>query len=191
MGALLIAAAALTAFAMAHHPSGIGHGASGLSRLVHGAMIALLSIILAGFVHFSLRRGLLNPFVLLALVAYGISAFAHVGAGTINGFIVPALAERTQEHDLFQLLWVANQTLAKLGVNATSVAFILWSAHLLKSGPLSNRVVALVGFAAGAYPIAALALGWLKMDVAGAFVIYAVHSVWTALVGVQLLRGKV
>lgn len=191
-GLSLAVAAAAAVLAMAHHPTST-HG-GGIGDYVHGAMIVLLTIVFFGFAHFALRRGLDELLVLAGLVAYALGLVVNVGAGTINGFVVPALAARGSgavSHDVFVLCWEANQALAQLGVFATGAAFVLWSLDFLgRPGPV-NRTVGVLGLAAGLVPAAALASGRLDMNVAGAFVIYATHAAWTILVGVQLMRGKV
>ena len=185
-GAALLASAAGTVLAMAHHPTGL-HGGGGLAGAVHGAMLALLLASAFGFVHFARRRGLGRPAVLAGLVVYGASLFVHAGAATLNGFVVPALAGRGDAavgHDLFLFAWETNQALARLGVFATGAAFILWGADLLRD----RRWLGAAGIAAGLLPAAALAGGWIAMNVAGAFLAYAVHGAWAALVGIELVR---
>ena len=189
-GMFLIGPAAASMVAMAHHPSGAHAG--GQSGLVHGAMIVLLTLMAFGFLHFARRRGLGRPPVLAGLVAYAISLFAHVGAATINGSVVPALAARgpgAVGHDAFLLAWEANQALARLGVFATGAAFLLWSADLLRASGGERRLIGLAGLLAGGLPAALLAGGWIRMDVAGAFAVYAAHGAWAALVGLHLMRG--
>lgn len=190
-GLAMLASAFLAVLAMAHHPTGI-HGPAGLNAIVHGGMMVFLLVFFVGFAQMSRRRGLENTLVLAALAAYGANAGAHLGAATINGFVVPALAAKPQQpaHDLFLLCWEANQALAGLGVYATGAAYVLWSLDLLRGPGMSNRLVAFAGIAAGAAPIAALASGALRMDVHGALIVYAVHALWAALVAVQLVRRK-
>ena len=190
-GAALVSAAAVTVLAMAHHPTG-AHGGGGLNGLVHGVMIVVLALLAFGFVHFARLRGLSEAPVLAGLVAYGMSLFAHIGAATINGFVVPAIAARgpvAALHDIFLFAWETNQALAKLGVYATGAAFILWSIDLLRQGGLWLRLVALAGLAAGALPAVLLASGTIQMNVGGALILYAIHAAWAALVGVTLIRG--
>jgi hypothetical protein len=188
-GAALAAAALVSVVAMAHHPTS-AHGGGGLNGLVHGVMIILVALLAFGFVHFARGRGLDRPSVLAGLIAYGISVFAHVGAATINGFVVPALAGRgTVSHDILLFAWETNQALAGLGVYATGAAFILWSIDLIRREPGWLRLVGLAGLVAGALPGALLAGGVIRMDVSGAMFVYAVHAVWAALVGVSLMRG--
>ena len=189
-GLFLIGPAAASVVAMAHHPSGAHAG--GLGGLVHGTMIVLLALMAFGFLHFARRCGLGRPPVLAGLVAYAISLFAHVGAATINGFVVPALAARgpgAVGHDVLLLAWEANQALARLGVFATGAAFLLWSADLQRAPGGERRLIGLAGMAAGGLPAVLLAGGWIRMDVAGAFAVYAAHAAWAALVGLHLMRG--
>ena len=187
--AALVAAAAGSVFAMAHHPVG-GHGGA-LGPIVHGAMIVLLAVTTFGFAWFAVRRGLDRPAILAGLVAYAIALLGHVGAATINGFAVPALAARqVTDHGLFLLAWELNQALAKLGVFATGAAFILWSIDFLRRAGLEAKAIGALGLLAGAVPAGLLAAGLLRMDVAGAFIVYAAHASWAALVGWHLWRGR-
>lgn len=188
-GAALVAAAAASVLAMAHHPSS-AHGGP-LGGIVHGAMIVLLALQVFGFTHFARRRGLARPANLAGLVAYGISLFGHVAAATINGFVVPAIAARgpgAVSHDIFLFAWEANQAFAALGVYATGAAFLLWSLDLLRRDAGWSRLIGLAGIAAGAVPAALLASGAIRLNVGGAFTVYAIHAAWAALVGFKLLR---
>ena len=190
-GAALIAGAAASVLAMAHHPVG-AHG-GGLAGLVHGAMIILLGLQAFGFAHLVVRRGLDRPAMLAGLTAYYISLVAHVGAATINGFVVPALIARGEGavlHDIFLFAWESNQALAKLGVYATGLAFLLWSTDFLRRSGLWQRAIGLAGLSAGAIPAGLLAAGAIRMDVSGAFLVYALHAAWAVLVGLALLRGS-
>src|SRR5262245_52531194 len=73
-GAALAGASILSIVAMAHHPSGAGHGA--LTQLVHGTMIAIVVVALAGYARLAALRGLHRFSNLVALVAYGAGAAA-------------------------------------------------------------------------------------------------------------------
>lgn len=190
-GIVLLTAAALTVVAMSQHPAGM-HGATMLSSVVHAGMMVLLALMFVGFAVVSVQRGLDRLLVIIALTACGVSTFAHVGAATINGFIVPSLAMRPEPpgHDIFLLCWQANQALARLGVYATGIAYLAWSIDLLRGANLANRVIAVSGIAAAVLPALALGAGLLKMNVHGAFLVYTVHAAWAVAVGVQLVRGK-
>lgn len=187
-GAALMSAAGAIVLVMAHHPTSAHAGAIG--GLVHGAMIVLISLLAFGFARFAIRRGLVRPAVLAGLVAYGIALFGHVGAATINGFVVPALAARhVASHDIFLFAWQANQALAALGVYAGSVAYLLWSLDFLGRRGTEPRLIGLAGLAAGLVPAILLGFGGLVLDVAGAMVVYAIQSGWAAVVGIHLVNG--
>lgn len=190
VGAVLVVAAAGSVLAMGHHPSGAHSGA--LGPIVHAVMIVLISGMAFGFTHFSLRSGLDRPLVLAGLVAFGVAMVGHVGAATINGFAVPALAARGHgavSHGIFLFAWEMNQALAKLGVFAESAAILLWSLHLLGRPGGWPRIVGLAGLAAALVPAALLAGGLIRMNVAGAFVTYGVQAAWVALVGLYVGKG--
>lgn len=194
-GGVMVLAALGTVVAMAHHPSGT-HGGP-LGGIVHGAMIVLLMLLTWGFMMFAVSRGAARPLILAGLLAYAVSLFAHIGAATINGFVVPALANPEAppvSHDLFRLAWHSNQALAKLGVYMTGAAYALWSIDLLRTSGSALRIVGAAGLLAGLLPAVLLASGAVRMDVSGAFLIYGVHAAWAALIGILMLgrqhRGK-
>ena len=184
-GIALIGAAALSMLAMAHHPASRDAGA--MIGIVHGVMILVIGVMAWGFAHFARRRGLERPTVLAGLVAYGIGAVANVGAGTINGFIVPALAAHAPpvSGDLFVLAWEANQALAKLGVVAIGIAYALWSLNLWRQ----STALALSGLLAGGIPAALLIGGWIDMHLHAAIPVYAAQALWAALLGWHLQSG--
>ena len=190
-GGAMIAGALLSVLVMSHHPEHVDP--NGIVGLVHGAMIALLAVTAFGFAHFALRRGLGRPEVLAGLVAYLIAVFAHIGAGTINGFAVPALAARgaaLASHDVFFLAWEANQALAKLGVCANGIAFAFWSIDFLRRPGLEPKAIGGLGLAAGLAPVVLLGSGSIDMHVAGAILAYGAFAAWGVIVGQHLLRGQ-
>lgn len=194
-GALLAITALLVVFTMGHHPHGHGGGQDGLSlaNIVHAAMIVFLSIEVWALAIFSLAAGH-SALRLAGLVAYAISAVGHVMAATINGFIVPSLAgavDTTASHDLFILLWNANQAFATLGVHASGLAFILWGTSLLKTSAGLARIAGLAGIVAGLLPSGLLLAGIISLDVSGAFIIYTAHSAWLVLLGVMMWQKRI
>lgn len=187
-GAALVIAAIGTVAAMGHHPTRLDSGVIGP---VHGLMVALLMMMSWGFLHFAFREGVSRPLILAGLLAYGVGLFGHLGAGTINGFAMPALAIRGPiDRDILLFAWEVNQALAKLGVYMTGLAFVLWSVDLVRGGGRASQVVGGLGLVAGAAPLVLLGSGLIEMNVGGAFLAYALHAAWTAVVGVALLRGS-
>ena len=188
-GGALIGAAAVSVLAMAHHPTSAHAGAIGPA--VHGTMIAVLIALTFGFAHFALRRGLGRPAILAGLVAYAASGVVTIGAATISGFVVPALAERgVADRDVFLFAWEAGQALARLGVYATAAAFACWSLDFLSRPGLEAKAIGAIGLLAGPGLAALLAAGAIRMDVAGAQIAYAAFVLWGVLVGLHLVRGK-
>ena len=187
-GGALIAAAAVSVLAMAHHPTSVHAGA--MAGLVHGTMFAVLIVTAFGFAHFASRRGLGRPAVLAGLTAYAVSVVVTIGAVTISGFVVPALAARgVVNRDLFLFAWEFGQALARLGVYATAAAFACWSLDFLARPGVEPKAIGGLGLAAGPGVAALLATGAIRMDVAGAALAYAAFAAWSVIVGQHLIRG--
>ena len=189
-GVALVAASIGTVAVMSHHPTGAHSGA--LGPAVHGAMILFLGFMAFGFVGMMLWRGASRPLMVAGVLAYAISLLGHLVAGTINGFVVPAIAARgvgAVSHDIFVLAWETNQAFAKLGVLATSAAYVLWSIGFLMDGDRRLKISGLLGLIAGIAPAAMLLGGSIQMNVAGAFLSYAIQAAWAALVGVAMIRA--
>jgi len=137
-GAVLVLASLSSMLMMAHHPSDAHQ--LGMGQFVHGAMITIVGLTALGLVHFARRLGLDRLTVLAGLIAYGIALFGDIGAATINGFVVTNLVARgVSNREIFALAWEANQALARLGVVATGVAFVLWSLRLVTQAGLFGR----------------------------------------------------
>jgi hypothetical protein len=188
-GYTLMASAALIVFAMGHHPSG-GHGQTplvaglSLSKLVHGGMIIF---VLAQAWGLSVHARLRGPggWAQAGLLVYLLGAVGHLIAGTINGFVVPAMGEAPHEHYL--MLWNMNQAFAGFGAMASSAAILFWSIDLLTKDP-RGRIIGLIGLGVALVPAGAFLSGAIGLDVAGAFLIYASHALWAGLIGWRM-RG--
>lgn len=188
-GWALVSVAAAAALAMSHHPTSAHDG--GLNMGIHGLLIALTGVGAYGFLQWSRLRGLDQPEVAAGLIAYLIAMFGHLGAATIDGFVVTALAHGDGAGaEGLPLAYAANQALARVGVFGASAAYLLWSTELLRRGPGGwERAVGVAGLAAGAVPVLLLATGVLRMNLSGALIIYGLQWGWMALVGLLMLRG--
>lgn len=185
-GWAMVGTAAVTVFAMGHHPASAHAGM--LNQIVHGVMIAAAGVGGYGFLHWSRMRGLARPSVAAALVAYAIALFGHIGAATINGFVATALAHGGEaDAGVHRLVWEANQALAQLGVFAAGAAYALWSVDLIRRGRGAERALGLAGLVAGILPPALLAAGVLRMNLHGAMIVYAVQLAWMAALGLLML----
>lgn len=188
-GGLLAVASLVSMLVMAHHPSDAHQLATG--QLVHGAMIAIVGLTALGLVQFARRLGLDRLTVLAGLIAYGIGVFGDIGAATINGFVVTNLvAHRVDDHAMYALAWEANQALARLGVVATGVGFVLWSVALVTRTGLPGRVLGGLGIVAGVVPAVLLMSGLMTMHLHGAILIYGGQALWMALAGLYLWSGR-
>lgn len=188
-GGILVVASLASVLMMAHHPSNAHDYAMG--QFVHGAMITIVALTALGLVQFSRLLGLERLTVLAGLIAYGIALFSAIGAATIDGFVVTHLvADGVTDHDVFALAWEANQALARMGVVATGVAFLLWSIELLRRTGWMGRVLGALGIFAGAAPMLLLGTGTLTMHLHGAILIYGGQAAWMALTGLYLWSGR-
>ncbi|MBO9714984.1 hypothetical protein [Sphingomonas sp.] len=188
-GRVLTGSALLSVLVMAHHPTSMH---SGIGGPVHAAMILLIGLSTYGLLHIALRRGIGRPAMLAGAIAWGVALLGDIGAATINGFAVPALASRlpTVGPDVFALAWEFNQALARLGVVATGVAFLLWGHGLLHWQGWPAKALGALGLAAGLVPVALLLAGAVRMNVAGAILVYALESAWMFATGVYLWSGR-
>ena len=186
-GGIALAAAAIISIAlMMNHPTSAHAGAAG--GIVHGGMMVALGALLFGFVAFARALGPSTP-VIAGLIAYAVSAGAHIGAATINGFAVPAMANwqhGAPGHDVFLLAWQLNQGLAGVGIVATGVAYVAWAIALRRDQPL----LAIGGAFAGAVPAVLLLTGIIRLDVHGALLAYGLHGLWALALGVTMWRGQ-
>lgn len=207
-GAILVAASLLSLLIMSHHPSGstrdmavfveqIGR-IGALNSGVHGALIALLGVLLFGFAELVRVSGRGRALVRFALVAYAIGVGADIGAASINGFTIGRLASRYAGADataleglrqLMHLCWALNQALAGIGEVARAVAIAAFSAAILRDR--GGAWLGASGLVVGIGIAAALMGGVLVLDVRGMLLSVLLGTAWTVALGVQLLRGRV
>lgn len=188
-GIVTIAASALSVLFMFHHPTGHGGGGFNMASGVHAGMMVWLTAIFLGLVVHTARRGF-SYLGTAAMVSYALGLVGHIGAATVSGFLMARLAANVDpdaSHDLFVLAMVTNRVLAELAVAATSIAFVLWAADMLRSSPRLPLLAAL-GLLTGLLPWLALMTGMLSMDIHGALLVYTAHAVFTAAIGARLLR---
>lgn len=183
-GAALVGAGILIPLAMLHHPT---HVSAALLTPIHGLLIALLLATACAFAHLALRLGIARPPVLCGALLYGVSLVANLLAATINGFVVPRLAEAGAT-GAFAALWAMNQALAELAVLTAGTALLLWGWAAARQGALWPRTLLVAGAALGALPALLLLFGAISMDVQGALVTYGAQALWGALAGAALLR---
>ena len=185
VGCLMIGAALLAILTMAHHPD--ASGSTALARAVHGGLLVLSLFLLAGFWMVSEKIGLGLVGVKIAMVAYTYGVFAVCIAGTVNGFVVPALIDAgALDEGLSRFAWELNQSLAYGSAYAVAVASVLWGAVLVRRPGILARVMGAAGLLTGAVPAALLASDALDMHIAGAMVVYTAHWLFAGLAGAWL-----
>jgi hypothetical protein len=207
-GYVLGVASILTVVFMAIHPTGHSHDFEGFmadlkegavfNGFVHGTLMALGVPVMVGLWVFAEQLGLRRMLVRAGLVMYAIGQLAGIGAATVNGFVLPAIAARAVSEkpdamdklrSVVALCMDANATLARMDVVALSAAVFLWSLVLVRrTGPL--RVVGVVGLIGGLLPPAALFAGKLPMTVHGFGAFVLVQTIWCLAVAWQMVRGS-
>jgi hypothetical protein len=201
-----MAASILSVCFMVYHPRVHAHGMAEfveavraellVNGVVHGSLIALLAVLAAGYSVLTTRiDGVLAR---MALVSFGLGVVCGTAAASINGLIMPQFvlaAARKSSVDLesirpiLDFCHAANQVCSRIWIVAAAAAVLLWSLALLKrSGPA--RTVGVLGALLGLTPLAALALGYLPMDVHGVLGFIVTQTIWSVAVGVLLIRGR-
>ena len=138
-----------------HPASGAGQAFADLLRaeassrvtdgLVHGGFIAVSSVLIVSFVYLSHLLGPLRVGVVAALVAFCAGSIALSGSMTLDGLVIPALAERfvgtgTGAEDLavartlFIFCGTAIRVLMPMGLLFEVLAVLCWSVSLMAQG---------------------------------------------------------
>ena len=181
-GILLIAGAVAGMMVMIFHPTGRilvtpanFPGQALLNITVHSVALAAVAILFLGLLGMSRASGVIGSWWTAALVAYGFGVVAVMSAAVASGFVATSVIEqlltaKAQSRDLYQALFTytgfINQGFAKVNVVASSVAVLLWSATIWKTGRLP-RAAAIAGAVVGAGVLLALLSGYLRLDVHG------------------------
>ncbi|WFL76948.1 hypothetical protein P7228_13260 [Altererythrobacter arenosus] len=185
-GMLLAGAALVAVVLMHHHPHG-GDGA-GLIRSVHGALSAM--IVIQAAVMILVARALGWSFhVALGLAFFVLGICGALVAGSINGFVVPALLDYPASDigsGTFELAWELNQQFARNGAVAVGTGIAFFGLSLWRAG---WRLTGAVGLIAGLVPAALLIAGAIDMRFYGAMFTYISQLSWLILLGLMLARG--
>jgi hypothetical protein len=194
-GFLLAACSLLTLVAVSHHPTVRGvHGTAALEaiarlgasdRLVHGALILLFSSMLFSLTVHTISGSRTLHLGVTAWVAFLVAYLAVLGAMLIDGFFVPAYAERALHLNaadtapamaVLNAAAVAIQISTKLGFVALGIAVLLWSFDLLADNG-QRRVVGIVGLLA-ATAVVVLVLVESALNPHSLLIIIGVQAVW-------------
>lgn len=202
-GALLMFSAALSVLAMAHHPTGHGHGRTLLeslasigpmARLVHGLLLALMLVQLLGQAGLATRLGWNRLVVQAAFIAQASGGLALLGAAAINGFGVAFVAERmvaaryVQPDQFKPVLWALAgnaQALAQIGTAVWALALVLWGGAVWSR----QRALAVAVLPLVLVPLAG-GLGLIPLDVIGFGAVVVSQALWAGAAGLLLWRGR-
>ncbi len=183
----MLAGTAVAAVAlMGHHPT-ISSGTAAL-RIMHGTIMSVMLVQAVGLLLFVRRRP--SALAEIAMFIFTLALIAGLTAGTIDGFVIPALLDNlslSEHRPLFRLAWEANQAAATGGVLLTSIAYMCWSADVWQRG---WRSTAVAGLAASLLPAIALLGGFVTMDIHGALFCYTAQAAWAAWLGIALIRAR-
>jgi hypothetical protein len=166
------------------------------SRIVHGTLLTVLTIILFAVERFALRLRANGIESGLGLIFYRLGYFSFIIATMISGFIVPDLgahyatkvaSEQLVFFDLARLAGTTNQVFSKLASIANGLAALLWGVSMLRGKgevKLIGAASALLGLA-----IAGSILWGLKLNVHGMTVIVIGLSLWQGMMGRLLIKA--
>lgn len=201
-GILLIAGALAYLAVMAFHPTGgelmaAGSAAAAAHRNVAAHSLALFATpaLFLGLLGLTRRLGP-SDLATAGLVAFGFGSVAVLSAAVMSGFVATETiawtagaegAERELYHAFLDYTGALNQAYTRVYVVGSSVAFLLWSAAILRTGRLA-RAAGVVGALAGAGVLVAFLAGHLHLDVHGFGILVLVQSAWLVWVGVLLCR---
>jgi hypothetical protein len=205
---LVFASAGAIMLSMAHpRPDGhalgetLQHLAAGaaFNGWVHGALMALELVLVAGHLGLSRRLGLDRPVVTSAMVAYAFGAMAMMGAAVINGFAAAVFAGRyamlaPDQVEPVRAALAAIGSIARcwatIAAVASSGAILLWSIALVALRG-ACRAIGLAGMLLGIATAALLIAGMLVMNVHGLIMLVLTQAIWAIAVGVQMTRGAI
>jgi hypothetical protein len=194
---------------LANHPAAGGHTIVDLIKteasnqfsdaLVHGGFILTLSALIACFVFLSRGLGMERVCVVVGLVTFSIGCGALMASMLLDGFVIPALAQRftgasnsdtlIQASTLFTFSGTLIRFLMPMGLWFQAAAMLSWSLQIV--GPRGWRLaVGAFGMAAGALVMGAIGVTPPRLEdhiVIGAI---ALISFWySALAGALCARN--
>jgi hypothetical protein len=165
---------------------------------VHGILITLYLVQVAGFYGLSRQLGFGRPLVVLAMVFYAAGVLAMTSAAVINGFAFGMFAGRYAQFtpdyaaaigSSINLAGTISATWASIGATATSAAIAAWSCAMLNRGGV-DRVIGGSGIILGIVTAVMLTTGTLILNVHGFLLLVVTQAIWTIVMGFQLARGR-
>jgi hypothetical protein len=189
IGILLMVSAVAAIFLMFHHPSHFH--SSNLNALIHGGMIAVILVATLGVTFLAISQEMRRPFILAALLLYGVGSIFNILAALINGFVVPQwLAQATGPNieDIQSLAWIINQNAGRLAVYTHGLGILSFGIHLLLNATTRlGRLISLVSLLIGSFTPLVLVLRDNRLTVHTALIIYSLESFWLMAISLMLI----
>jgi hypothetical protein len=202
-GICLIVGSLASMVIMVLHPTGgdvVSHANFGqlavLNIGVHSVGIAAAPVLFFGLLGVSRRLGH-SDLTNAALVAYGFSGVAVMGAAVASGFVATPViqqiltidaASRATYEALLKYTGMWNQGFATVYVVASSVAILLWSAAILKGATIA-RAAGVAGVAVGVGVLLAFFGGLVRPDAHGFGIVIFAQCGWFIWLGYLQCRG--
>ena len=169
-----------------------------VSGIAHGLAIASVMVLFLGACGVTRSIGAPDRMAFAGIVVFGFACVAISMAATVSGFIVPGIMQRMArdagaEMRTWQIvidgIFQFNQAFARIYSITASVAVILWSASILKSGGLA-RGIGIYGCIISALIIVGIGIGHLRLNVHGMGVVWFGQAIWFVMGGVQLCSQR-
>jgi len=194
---------------MAHHPTTHGEGIAAtvaeivdeahVNAVVHGGLIVLMGLMLAGFVDFARLLGWEHLRVRVGMVAYAAGMLWLTGAALVSGFVTTGIArayavepesELEGLRTIFHLTWETNQALARAGTVGWALAVFLWSLVLRGRTGAGARTLAGFGLLLGAAPVLGVVSGHLQLHLHGMLAVVLGLSLWSTGAAAWMFRQR-
>jgi hypothetical protein len=206
VGLLSIATAVASVVLLAAHPGGeaktfadvLKNEASNrfVDGIVHGGFVLVLGLQLVCYIVFSARLGWSRVTTIAGLVFFAMGAAFLSGSLVLDGLVTPAIAARYLAapaklefaKSLFVLVGTAIGILMPIGLMFQSGAIAAWGWALAESG-LSPKV-GYAGIAASVVLLAVLTMSFGPSNPLVLMGAIAVTAVWSATVGILLMRTQ-
>ena len=201
-GTLLIAGSLANVLVLSLHPTGQEMLAASnfqqqahLGVIVHALALIATPVVFLGLLGLARRLGP-SDLTTAALVGYGFGGVAIMSAAVASGFVATGVFERILSagaesrnvyHALAEYTGLVNQGFAKVYVFASSVAILLWSTAVLRSGRMT-RSAGVAGLVVGAGVLVAFVSGQVSLDVHGFGLITFAQSGWLIWLGILMCR---
>ena len=178
-------------------PEQVAHLAT-TSAIAHSLAMVSFVVVFLGVCGLVRRIAVGDRIAFSGLVVYGVACVAVLIATAVSGFIVPGMmrlmardvpAAAPQWKLMITSIFQINQAFSRIYTVATSLAIILWSISVLRSGGL-GRNVAYYGCVIAPLIILGIVSGHLRMDVHGMGAVVLGQAIWFIAVGTQMYSAS-